>query len=123
MNRNQLQQLNKAELIDLIESLFARINQLDRQVAQQVTTIKKLEDQLAKNSLNSSKPPSSDGVKKPRTRSLRKKTGKKQGGQKGHPGKTLLWNNQPDERKYHSLEKCPNCRGDLSTVPSSETSV
>ena len=64
-NRNQLKQMDKADLIDLIEALFARIETLQNQMQQQSTRTKHLENQLAKTSQNSSKPPSSDGNGEP----------------------------------------------------------
>ena len=59
--------------------------------------IAELERRLGLDSSNSGKPPSSDGLAKPpRTRSLRERSGRKSGGQKGHPGATLLPSQTPD---------------------------
>src|SRR6266852_3372604 len=64
--------------------------------------IKTLERQQAKDSHNSSLPPSSDRfVRAPK--SLRKKSGKKAGGQEGHPGATLRWHACPDEVIVHPV--------------------
>ena len=117
-SRAQLENMDKAELIELVEVLSARIGKLQIEVHQQSTLTRRLDDQLAKHSQNSSKPPSSDGLRKPRTRSLRRKLGRKRGGQKGHPGHTLFMSDQPDQIHHHQLECCPLCDGDLSTTPS-----
>src|SRR5258707_823273 len=60
-------------------------------IAELRARIAELERLLGLNSGNSGKPPSSDGLKKKpaRVSSLRERSGKKTGGQKGHPGKTL----------------------------------
>ena len=71
---------------------------------------KGLQRQLNMDSHNSSKPPSSDGYKKAnKNRSLREKTGRKTGGQKGHKGVNMKLPHEPDEVKVHIPEKCKTC--------------
>jgi transposase len=73
-----------------IESLLEIIERLEAR-------IRELEQRLSKNSSNSSKPPSSDGLSKPlRTTSLRENGNNKSGGQPGHKGKTLKQTETPD---------------------------
>ena len=72
-----------------------------------------LEARLAKDSHNSSKPPSSDGLAKPAPKSLRKKSGKKPGGQKGHPGSTRELVDTPDHVIVHPVDECHACGCDL----------
>jgi transposase len=73
--------------------------------------IQKLEDQLAKNSRNSGKPPSSDGYDQgaPRPKSLRKRSRRKSGGQPGHRGETLKMVTKPDFVKVHQVHECQHC--------------
>jgi hypothetical protein len=99
MSPDQLEQTDK-------ESLLAIIFALQKQLAEQAALIQELRDQLAKNSRNSGKPPSSDGLKKPRTRSLRRKTGRRSGGQEGHEGHTLQMVTQPDHIERHYASCC-----------------
>lgn len=70
--------------------------------------IKELEDQLAKDSHNSSKPPSSDGLKK-KPCSLREPGNKKIGGQEGHKGHNLKMVEKPDYVIVHKVKNCKGC--------------
>jgi transposase len=108
-SHEQLEALDKEMLIDIILAM-------QEQLAEQAKLIQELRDQLAKNSQNSGKPPSSDGLKKPQRRSLRRKSGRKSGGQKGHPGHTLRMVEQPDHIQVHQASACPHCAKDLSEV-------
>ena len=85
--------------------------------------VNKLKGQLAKNSRNSGKPPSSDGLKKPKPKSERKKSNKTSGGQKGHPGATLEQVENPDSIEIHSVNVCENCNTSLDDVESQEPEV
>ena len=72
--------------LDAICELFAKLE----------ARIEELEKRLNMNRSNSSKPPSSDGLKR-KTKSLRRKnTGRKPGGQPGHTGQTLQQSPAPD---------------------------
>jgi len=75
--------------------------------------IQKLEDQLAKNSRNSGKPPSSDGFDKPAPHSLRKRSRKRSGGQKGHVGYQLEMVKKPDHIKKYKVTHCAHCQKSL----------
>ncbi len=86
-----------------------------------------MERRLGLNSGNSGKPPSSDGLKKPkskrRTRSLRGKSGRKPGGQPGHKGKTLRRTDHPDRVKNHVPASCKGCGSPLSDAAKAGTPV
>jgi transposase len=76
--------------------------------------VRALEARQAQNSRNSSKPPSTDpDDKKLKPMSLRGKSGKKPGGQKGHPGATLKQVDNPDHIQEHRPDACPHCRAEL----------
>lgn len=94
----------------------AVVTLLHNSLQQFLIHIQALEDQIAKNSRNSGKPPSSDGLSKPAPKSLRKRHGKKSGGQAGHIGYTLKSVEKPDHVNVHSLEQCHYCSGSLKRV-------
>ena len=79
--------------------------------------VQALEDQLAKDSGNSGKPPSSDGLKKPtRRRRLRRASGKKGGAQAGHQGHRLEMATQADQVEVHRTHRCFHCGTSLEEV-------
>lgn len=79
--------------------------------------LQSIEEKIAKNSGNSSLPPSSDGLSKaplkPMPQSLRRKNGKKRGGQQGHEGATLCMIDMPDQIIAHRPPTCKHCKASL----------
>ena len=67
------------------------------------------QERLNKNSNNSSKPPSSDGLNKPNPKSLRKPSGKSPGAQKGHKGNGFKLMKKPDETIQYHPDQCESC--------------
>src|SRR6202140_2000818 len=86
-------------------------------IAQLQERVAELERRLGLNSSNSGKPPSSDGLKKPpRVSSLREPSGKKTGGQNGHPGETLCQVAKPDATIDHYPPACTGCGEPLTAA-------
>ena len=95
-----------------------RIKALEKENKALREKIGELERSVGLNSQNSSKPPSTDGLKKEkRTKSLRKTNKNKSGGQEGHKGQTLAMVNQPEEIIRHEIasEYC-QCGCDLTEI-------
>src|SRR5918992_6217808 len=97
------------------EAVIALVERLCAQIAELAARVKELEDRLAINSCNSSKPPSSDGPAK-QTRSLRQPSTKKSGGQPGHPGTMLKRVAEPEQVLTHAPQQCASCGRALTEV-------
>jgi len=115
------QRLSKKE-----EELAEKDKQLsksDKALQEKDERIKALEKELARykkffgntahpvaNMTNSSVPSSHNPLSQPRTKSLRKKSDKKPGGQKGHEGHTREWSENPDTVEACPIpQRCPVC--------------
>ncbi len=88
---------------------------LRQQMESILVRLREVEGQLAKDSQNSSKPPSSDGPGRKR-RSQRHRSERKTGGQPGHPGQTLMQLASPDEVVCHRPLVCCHCQQPLEGV-------
>ena len=95
-----------AEQARLIVTLQARLAELERR--------------LGKDSSNSSKPPSSDGLGKParaQRRADEQAQRRRPGKQPGAPGAHLAMVAEPDEVVWHTPGRCSQCSADLVLAP------
>lgn len=102
-------------VLNLGAGLCAVIAQQQAQIVALTARVKELEDRLATNSRNSSKPPASDAPAQ-RTRSLREPSTRPTGGQKGHRGTTLKFSAAPDRVIKHPPAQCCRCGASLEEV-------
>ena len=103
----------RGELADALTAL----EQARAELAAARERIAELEARLRQNPRNSSRPPSSEGLAKPAPRSLRKKSGRKPGGQDGHKGTTLAQVARPDREIRHEPGCCGRCGAGLAGRP------
>ena len=93
-----------------------RVRDLKKEIERLNGVIASLQDELKESvrknrmdSTNSSKPPSSDGYRKPKPVSLRVKSGRRPGGQPGHAGRSMSVPHEPDEVIEHYPAECKGC--------------
>jgi transposase len=103
--------LDLSAKVDQLTADFAVLKAENAALRDRVQT---LEEQVAKDSHNSHKPPSSDGLSKPKPKSLRPKSERPTGGQPGHPGHTLHMVKKPDRIVPHRVERCSDCGRSLT---------
>ena len=112
-----LSQLSHAQKDELIIALFGQVQKLMKRIDGMQKAIDDLQGRLSLNSKNSSKPPSSDGLNKPKPKSLRVGGQRPTGGQKGHPGGTLRQVAKPDTVITHDVpDQCQACQQRLGVA-------
>jgi transposase len=99
-----------AETVAVLEQARAELAGARERIAE-------LEARLRQDPRNSSRPPSSEGLGKPAPRSLRKRSGRKPGGQDGHKGTTLAQMARPDREVRHEPGCCGRCGAGLAGRP------
>jgi len=122
------------DILERMEALIGRVGDLETRLAEseqekrelaavverQQQRIDDLESRVKRDSRNSSKPPSSDAPWSKRRKKRKPPSGKKQGGQPGHEGKTreLADEGEVDEIQDHHPATCSQCgSGDLTLLP------
>ncbi|HEV2088113.1 MAG TPA: IS66 family transposase [Cryptosporangiaceae bacterium] len=101
-----------------LERVVSQVAVLEAENAALRSEHQALRGRLGKDSHNSSKPPSTDGPGTPKRvpKSLRGVSGRRPGGQPGHPGASLTLVEQPDEVVVHQPSVCAGCGHDLGAA-------
>lgn len=113
----------KQEVIEMLQREISSLTIENNEKEEEIQVLKKriaeledkvavLESRIKKDSSNSSKPPSLDGFKKPKTFSTREKSGKRPGGQVGHTGHTIKVDAIETEVIERKEGSCP-CGGEI----------
>ena len=105
MTREEAQAIYEAGPATAVRVLL----EMDARIQASEQRVRQMEESLAKDSHNSSKPPSSDGLNKPKPKSLRSPSGRSTGGQPGHSGQTLRMVEKPDFMVSHQVNQCAAC--------------
>ena len=100
----------------LVEGLVAQNATLRAENTALKAEIAALRARIHLDSHNSSQPPSSDGYHKPSPKSQRTSSGRKTGGQPGHPGHRLSLIDNPDEIVVHAPPRCPTCQKEFTPL-------
>ena len=117
MKRKEILEVYKAgpeAVVKPVSSLCNIIEKLTEEIAELKERIKVLEDRLGQNSANSNKPPSTDWPTK--KRSLRGKSSRSAGGQKGHKGYNLKMVEVADHTTIHKVSTCSKCGSSLKDI-------
>jgi transposase len=99
------------ELMEMLSIKDKEIEKLTDEIAALRDQRDKFKAMLSKDSANSSKPPSTDGFRKAKASSLRQRSGKKPGGQLGHPGHTIEFFQNPTQIIDKKPEAVCSCGG------------
>ena len=120
MEREEILKVYEAGPEAVVALVQGLINTYENKLTQLVSTIdalqhrvEELEMRIKKNSHNSNKPPSSDGLSKQRGKKSRKKRKKRPGGQEGHEGHQLRMTANPDHIEVHDVKTCHGCHESL----------
>jgi transposase len=104
------------QLKSQLERLQAEVSELRGRNFQLGRRNAELEALITKDSHNSSRPPSTDPPWKKRTKSLRRPSGKRPGGQAGHRAETLRLAARPHRVVEHRPHECRGCHAPLTTA-------